>query len=759
MLPMNALHSVAALAVAAAWLSAQAAPVPPSLSDPGSPVSLRTPIHTQADDQGHAYGIWAAGDAYKVSFHGGMRFVPYVGPGAAAPYVAWRTASVRAGATELVTQAPSLRTSAWRAEYQLGGVVEAYDVRADGVEQTFVLPRRVAGDLRIRGEVQSPLAAIAGREHAGVDFVDAAARTVVRYGAAVAIDANGARRDLTTAVVGGGIELCLCGEWLARAAFPVVVDPLVTATTVDAGAVVTAVAVAHDPFGALNVWVAETRVTGTDHDLRLYRTEEDGTNPTLVYSDITGGYSTIEPSLGVNRPSQTVVLAFTRHLADDTRRVRAHVHGRGDTGFGTSYVSVPSPTDANHWRPSVGSELSPFNVAPLTSLLIAYQREETGAFANSNTSAIEAVLLSCSGTPAVTDQFVVASGVNTDYERPTVAKVAVGTTREWSLAYQKFVNVLLGSDWDVALRRIDGTAVGSEQIVDGAAARHEMAPRLAGTDDRLLLVCTASTTTELPGKPAGANGHRIRGARVDWTGTGFALPHGARELQTDNDARLELGGLDFDVNSASHWGLSFRSTVTDNVYFRTYGYTGAQLSSDVVESPTVAIGSTVAGGVAFQSSDDEFLIAYGATNPPASSLSRVRRKQYPPLFGVTRTGTACTTTELDWYGAKWIGTEHCGVEFTNAPANSFTVVAAATAPASLQLFGIGGVQDGCWLLLPLSGPDYLGMLGPVLGTSGAFPLPLPEAVDNVALRFQAVTFDGSTGLFTSSNRLNVPIGK
>ena len=36
---------------------------------------------------------------------------------------------------------------------------------------------------------------------------------------------------------------------------------------------VTGVAVAHDPFGSLNVWVAETRVTGTDHDLRVFRTE------------------------------------------------------------------------------------------------------------------------------------------------------------------------------------------------------------------------------------------------------------------------------------------------------------------------------------------------------------------------------------------------------------------------------------------------------------------------------------------------------
>jgi hypothetical protein len=757
---MTTSRSVAALLLSAAWLSAQEPPLP-AVTDPAALRTLRTPIHTQPDDEGHAYGIWAAGADYKVSFHGGMRFVPYAGPVAVVPDVAWRTASVRVGPIELATQPPLLRTSSWRAEYDLGGVVEAYDVRAEGVEQTFVLARRPAagGDLTIRGEVGSPLAPVAGRGHRGIDFVDAAARTVVRYGAAVAYDANGARCDVTASVVGGGIELRLAGEWLAAARFPVVVDPLLAATNVAAGAVVTEVAVAHDPFGTMNVWVAETRVVGTDTDLRLFRTEENGTNPTVVYSDLSALFSSIEPSLGVNRPSQTVALAFTRHLSNDTRRVRAHVHGRADTGFDASTISVPNLVSANQWRPSVGSELSPFNVAPLTSLLVAYQREDTGAFVNTSTSAIEAVLLQCSSVPTFVDQFTIATGANLDYERPTVAKVSVGTTREWTVGYQKYVNVLLGGNWDVALRRVDGSVVGGEFVVDGSQARHEMAPRLAGVDGRLLLVYTASTTAELPGKPAGANGHRIRGSRVDWSGAGFTLPHGSRELQTENDARLELGGLDHDHDSDSHWGLSFRSNVTENVYFRTYGYTGAQLTSDLVESPSVAIGTTVAGGVAFQSNDDEFVIAYGVTNPPANSLTQVRRKTYPSLVGVTSSGSACTATDLAWNGPRWIGTETCSIAFTNAPANSFTALAVATATASVQLFGIGGVQDGCWLLLPLSGPDYLGLLGPIVGSSGAFPLPLPEGLTNMTLRFQAITFDGNTGQFTSSSRLNVPIGK
>ncbi|MCA8950103.1 MAG: hypothetical protein KDE27_11420, partial [Planctomycetes bacterium] len=60
------------------------------------------PIHSAAPDLGLEYGVWAAGDDYKVSFHGDMTFVPYLG--AAYPHNqpwSWRTASVRCGEVEL----------------------------------------------------------------------------------------------------------------------------------------------------------------------------------------------------------------------------------------------------------------------------------------------------------------------------------------------------------------------------------------------------------------------------------------------------------------------------------------------------------------------------------------------------------------------------------------------------------------------------------------------------------------------------------
>src|SRR5688500_4806079 len=67
--------------------------------------SLRTPIHSHAGGEaGETYGVWAAGSRYKASFHGGMRFVPFVARGADPVSLAWRTVSARAGTTELATE-------------------------------------------------------------------------------------------------------------------------------------------------------------------------------------------------------------------------------------------------------------------------------------------------------------------------------------------------------------------------------------------------------------------------------------------------------------------------------------------------------------------------------------------------------------------------------------------------------------------------------------------------------------------------------
>lgn len=757
---LRAARSVPVAMLAALSLSAQQQLSPIAPLEAAGQVAC-APIHTQPDDEGQPYGLWAAGRDYKVSFAGGMAFVPYLGAGDEAP-VAWRwtTTSATVGEHQLVTMAPRLAHTAWRAEYDLGGVVEAYDVRPEGLEQTFVLRQRPAtnGELVIRGAVASALRATAVGDDGGVRFVDALGRDAVHYGRAIAIDAMGRRQPMQTQLVDGGLELRLDAAWLAHAQFPVVVDPLVAPVSIGAGATVVDVAIAHDPMGTKNVWYAECRQTGSDADLRLFRCDENGQNPVLVHSDITASWSSIEPSLGVNVPAASTVLAWTRHIVgNDTRRVRAHVHDRLDLAFEGTVVFVASQPDTHQWRPTVGHELSPVS---FTSVLIAYQQETSVAFANGVFSQIHAVELACGGTGSVVAQFPVATTGFVDHERPTLAKVAIGPTRQWTVGYQRYAG-LVGSDWSVGLRRISAAnVVGAESLVDnGVAQQHEMAPKLGGSDDRLMLFCTASTIAESLPKPAGGNGHRIRGLRLDWNGSYFEAPHGTQILESEADARLELGGCDFDRNSGSHWALGFRSNATQNVYLGVYGYQGEQVRREQVGSPVTGLGTSVGGAVCFQANDDEFVAAYGIVDPGMNSVSWLRRSQYPNILGVTASGASCSPVQLSWYGSTWIGTEQCGVQFANAPAGSFTFVLLALAPASLQLFGLDGIHDGCWLHLPIAGPDYVGNLPLLVGASGSWPLPLPEALGPITLRFQGVNFDPATNEFFSTSRMNVPITK
>ncbi|HEX5053288.1 MAG TPA: hypothetical protein VFZ65_16045 [Planctomycetota bacterium] len=760
---------VASLLALTASLSAQSTPSPWSSpqSQLSAPLSLAlsaicTPVHSQPDADGPAYGIWAAGANYKVSFHDGMTFVPYVGKGATSHTLQWRTTSARVGELELVTAtAPHFGSSQWRGEYDLGGIVEAYDVHAQGLEQSFVLRERpaAAGDLVIRGAITTDLSAMPPHGDGAVRFVDARGASFVAYGAATAIDAAGRRCAVSTAIVAGGLELRLSGDWLAHAAFPLVVDPLLAPTTVATGGEVTAVEITYDGGGTSgNVWYAEVRVSGTDHDLRLFRVDNDGQNPALVFSDLSNSWSSVEPSLGRNLPAQKVLLAYTREiLATNTKRVRLHLHARADLAFSATVFDVPSPAGNNHWRPAVGSEQSPIS---FTSLLVVYQVEGTGTFATSSTSAIHGTVVLCGAGGATSTQFPIAAAALTDHERPAIGNVYDGPTRSWTVAYQRYYAGAFGQEWDVALRRISPTnAVSSEFVIDnGVVDRHEMAPHFSGTDDHLMLFYTASTVAESSMKPTGVNGHRIRGTVLDWNGSSFVAPWGSNDLQVNNDARLEIAGVACDWHAGDHWALAFRSNVTDTVYVRTYGYHGTQLTSEVVETPSTGLGTTVSGGVVFQTQDDQFLIAYGLDEPGVGSYSRLSRWHYSSLIPPSNGGASCTTTQIDWFGSQRIGTHDCGVVFTNAPANSFTVCAVTTAPAVLQLFGIGGVHNGCWLLVPLSGPDHLGLLGPLATTAAQFLLPLPEYLSNFTLFAQAITFDGATGEFYSSNRLSVPIG-
>lgn len=116
-----------------------------------------------------------------------------------------------------------------RVSYARPGFVERYDIRADGVEQSFVfdaLPTG-AGDLVVRGRVTTELRVDAEGVPADELHFRAADDTGVRVGAVTGIDARGRTAAGRMRYTNGVLELVLPASFVDEAELPLVLDPLI----------------------------------------------------------------------------------------------------------------------------------------------------------------------------------------------------------------------------------------------------------------------------------------------------------------------------------------------------------------------------------------------------------------------------------------------------------------------------------------------------------------------------------------------------
>jgi len=126
------------------------------------------------------------------------------------------------------------RLSFWRAP----GFEEQFHARGDGIEQTFVFEDQPDGKgaitfvCAVDSEGLQAAPARKGRT-GGISFLDAKGDVAVRYGRIVVRDSGvGAKQqsvalDPELAADGKALSFAIPGDWLDRAEFPIVVDPLV----------------------------------------------------------------------------------------------------------------------------------------------------------------------------------------------------------------------------------------------------------------------------------------------------------------------------------------------------------------------------------------------------------------------------------------------------------------------------------------------------------------------------------------------------
>ncbi|MEZ6037778.1 MAG: hypothetical protein R3F29_09880 [Planctomycetota bacterium] len=721
------------------------------------------PLHTAAADQGHEYGLWGAGMRYKASFHDGATLVPYLGRDYPhnQPW-RWTTSSVTIGAHELLTQSPRLHADGFVAEYDLGAVRERYELRDDGVEQTFVLDRRVGeGDLVVRGAIDTLLhgAAVAAA-HQQLSFVDDAGRQIVIYGAATAVDAAGRRQPMTTSFIDGAITLRLDAAWLAGASYPVVVDPLV-----GPGDYVYSVNdlgesdIVRDNEGASEpVWIGVTQyASAQDSDVFGARYEDDGDYAGWFFQDITNSWSSDGPSVAYLNSTNRTVLVFDRLLGSGSRVLRVHSHLRTDGGWSASYSTIA--TGNNAWRADVGG--STYNSAGPEVLIVYQQEPNGGAFQETGSSAVYGLTFD-TVTETASAPFLIASGALVDTESPDVNQWAAGSgTSAWLVAYQQVTTLVIGGtdDWDIGVREVDANGnVSAATYIDNASSDHKMAPRIEGQTNRYLVSFVASPNNGTI--PSNDVGNDLRVVRLDWQGgSGVGTqPHGTEQLVHYNDARIDNGGLGYDRYSRSHWVLTWRSTVTDSIYLREVGFRGQTLHAEsVLVSPALY---SVVGGVSYDANTTQFVLSY-TSYENGSSYATMDRFLYPSVIPAFAVGAACSPASIEWSGSQQIGAQYSYVTVDGAANDSLHLCVLALAPASVQLFGVAPIQDGCWLLVPPNGPDHLGILDLRVGAMVNWTLPLPEAVASTTLYFQDFHTVGNGAPFelVATQRLQVQIAK
>ncbi len=223
-------------------LLALAVPGTATAQDPPAPRATLARTAAVAPEVSTFAGVRASGGvlrgvarSYRVTFaERGLEFRPALGknaPESATWHITGRT--ITRGDTIVLpaaTPIPERTHTRDRVDYHWPRITERYDVRPDGVEQSFVFASRPPGrgdlavDLDIATALPRAADAIAWRNPRGGG---------VTLGAVTGIDATGRRCEGSVMFTDRGVRLALPAWFVDEASYPLVLDPLI-ATAVEA---------------------------------------------------------------------------------------------------------------------------------------------------------------------------------------------------------------------------------------------------------------------------------------------------------------------------------------------------------------------------------------------------------------------------------------------------------------------------------------------------------------------------------------------
>lgn len=747
--------------LATASLSAQ----DPHLARPDLPRpddAWLVPIHTAPDDPtGGAYGTWAAGPDYKVAFDDGFTFYPVLGESYPENRpVRWRTHRIESGAQVLVDATTTARRVAHEWRYELhypGGIVEAYDVRREGVEQSFVLPSRPAssGDIVVTGSFLSSLAPVeALSADGGIAFADASGLELVRYGKAIAFDATGRRTDVPLERDGDVVRLRVPAAFADSAVFPLTIDPLTSRIDVGIGSSAPSYpTVARDDDANQLLLVYSRASSASDYDMRGRLTQDTFAPIASAFADLTAQWSTRHSSVAWVAGADRWAIALGREF-QASAGVRVYVHASGNTTENSgATIFVNEPVWASDRFPTIGGNRA--SAADPRAYLV-FEREGYGAGAPGVTrvygTLVDVVALTVTTPSSLHDNPGVT---NYDAEAPCITQDAQHSG-SWMVVWQEFNHANANDDWDVIAQRIarDGTPGGSNAVLGQGsdASLHKLYPSVAGSNGRYLVTWLTRANTD---SAASLTGSEYFAQRFDWQENWLAPTVSTPRsivATPGNALRASFGSrpIAYDHNTESHWAFAWRDTAND-IHAVRLGWSGRVVEQVVVFSAVGPIG--VSPSICYNDDAYEFPIAYGTTEA-GSNANPVggARLQYFDTAIWTLHGPGCTGSIRAVNRGQWqfpyAGSEFFGIELYNAYAGAPTFLMVAALPGSLPLPG------GCTLNL-----DTVSLIQAAGGVSDAngrfrFDIALPDDLTVIDLHWQFLqihngALSATQGLLTS----------
>ncbi|MBK8979780.1 MAG: hypothetical protein IPM29_28110 [Planctomycetes bacterium] len=717
----------------------------------------RVPLHTmESDPLGGEYGLWAGGPDYKASFHDGFEFVPVLGPDAPRNLpVRWRTASVRAGAAELWDPATveGAADSDWRYVYRSGAVAEVYDLRADGVEQSFVVrgPLDPSGDLVVRGSLLTELEADIVHGAVGFALRDTEGRAVVHYGRAVAIDAAGRTGDVVTRVDAGGVvELRVDAGWLDGAAWPVTIDPLIGNMVVSP----TSYAPPQGPDLVRNdvsneIWLQLSRdISATDRDAFGLILDDGFRFRRYGFTDITTSWSSWEGRVtfvgGANRWALAILRDFP---STSTTKVRVYLHDSGSAIAQNSgdlaYLTAPT---GNHSSPSIGG-VPAYSIGDRVAVALVTD-------GNADLDVYTVGVMIDTARVLTPDRPLRYPGepVTQDDIRPSISRFADPANGiRWRLVWQAWVP---GVDrWMLGVANVFSDGSSGNYFLNHAGMptdEHVLYPHCANFGGRTGVLWTS--TPALGFRYNGPYGSRVQFATFSHTGR-YDQPvlESRRVLLSSSASRLttrSFGGrcLDVDDDTRTHFVGTFYDGSRPVMQVFKMGGDGAPLESHVLSCGSFPGGQ---GTVCFDDDHPGFVIAWSDTSNAQNTVRMARIDPRAASFGSYASG--CRGVVRGGHGPTLVnrppykGSTDYHVALQSGVAGALAVVILGANTATIPL---PGAASSCVLRLA---PEIVEGLGIADATGGVIGrLPIPSAVGDFDTRVQFVQLD-PLGALTASD--------